>query len=210
MILVGGLLVLLSGVLAIAGLPTGVSFTDGHLMIQLLQGISIYHGIIETLSGIILIAAAFYIRYKNATMVQNWLIAGLVFSIISLMGGGGFFIGFVLALMGSTFGIVYEYLSMGRYIYVRHGRMGSVKNKLTVGAGAPVKVLNSLTVDEKRLYRLIEEANGAIFQADLVEKSGFSKVKVSRVLDRLEGRDLIVRRRRGMTNMVVISRETNQ
>jgi len=63
---------------------------------------------------------------------------------------------------------------------------------------------NKLDKNEKILVKIIEEADGTIFQSDLVDKSGFSKVKVSRILDRLEGRQLIERKRRGMTNVVVL------
>jgi uncharacterized membrane protein len=61
-----------------------------------------------------------------------------------------------------------------------------------------------LDKEEKILVKVIEEADGTIFQSDLVEKSQFSKVKVSRILDRLEGKQLIERKRRGMTNVVVL------
>ena len=54
------------------------------------------------------------------------------------------------------------------------------------------------------MIRAREKSNGTIFQSDLVEKSDFSKVKVSRILDKLEGRQLIERKRRGMTNVVVL------
>lgn len=63
---------------------------------------------------------------------------------------------------------------------------------------------SKLAKEEKILMKLIEEAQGTIFQSDLVEKSNFSKVKVSRILDKLEGRQFIERKRRGMTNVVVI------
>ncbi|MBR9705686.1 MarR family transcriptional regulator [Candidatus Pacearchaeota archaeon] len=59
--------------------------------------------------------------------------------------------------------------------------------------------------DEKVVVKVIEEAKGAIFQSDIVDKSEFSKVKVTRILDKLEGQGLIERKRRGMTNMVVLS-----
>jgi hypothetical protein len=58
--------------------------------------------------------------------------------------------------------------------------------------------------EEKIIVKVIEESDGTIFQSDLVEKSGFDKVKVSRILDKLEGRQLIERKRRGMTNVVVL------
>jgi len=63
---------------------------------------------------------------------------------------------------------------------------------------------SDLGKEEKKLIKIIEEAEGTIFQSDLVEKSEFSKVKVSRLLDRMEGRGLIERKRRGMTNVVVL------
>lgn len=63
---------------------------------------------------------------------------------------------------------------------------------------------NNLDKDEKIIVRAVEEAEGTIFQSDLVEKTGINKVKVSRILDKLEGRQLIERKRRGMTNVVVL------
>ncbi len=58
--------------------------------------------------------------------------------------------------------------------------------------------------EEKKIYDLIMEADGSIFQSDLVEKTGLSKVKVTRILDKLEGRKIIERKRRGMTNIVIL------
>jgi len=63
---------------------------------------------------------------------------------------------------------------------------------------------SKLDKEEKVLVKVIEDAEGSIFQADLVDKSGFSKVKVTRILDRLEGKQIIERKRRGMTNIVLL------
>jgi len=63
---------------------------------------------------------------------------------------------------------------------------------------------SKLDKEEKLLIKILEQSEGTIFQSDLVEKSGFDKVKVSRVLDRLEGRQIIERKRRGMTNVVIL------
>lgn len=63
---------------------------------------------------------------------------------------------------------------------------------------------SKLNKEEKTIVKAVEEAQGTIFQSDLVDKTGFSKVKVSRILDRLEGRQIIERKRRGMTNVVVL------
>jgi len=63
---------------------------------------------------------------------------------------------------------------------------------------------SKLNNDEKRIMKIVIESQGTIFQSELVEKSGFDKVKVTRILDRLEGKQLIERKRRGMTNIVVL------
>lgn len=62
----------------------------------------------------------------------------------------------------------------------------------------------TLEKDEKQVMEKIIESGGTIFQSELVEKTEFSKVKVTRLLDRLEGRGLIERKRRGMTNVVIL------
>lgn len=63
---------------------------------------------------------------------------------------------------------------------------------------------SKLDKEEKVLVKVIEENEGSIFQAELVEKSGYDKVKVTRILDRLEGKQIIERKRRGMTNVVLL------
>jgi len=66
------------------------------------------------------------------------------------------------------------------------------------------KILNTLNADEKVVLVKIIESDGSIIQSDLVERTKFNKVKVTRILDRLEGMNLIERRRRGMTNIVML------
>ncbi len=57
---------------------------------------------------------------------------------------------------------------------------------------------------EKAVYQIISNSSGALFQSEIVEKSGFGKVKVTRILDKLEAKGLVERRRRGMTNMILL------
>ena len=45
---------------------------------------------------------------------------------------------------------------------------------------------------------------GSVYQSDLIKETKLTKVKVSRVLDKLEGKGLIERKRRGMTNIIVL------
>lgn len=66
------------------------------------------------------------------------------------------------------------------------------------------KVMSTLTGDEKKVLLKIIESQGTIFQSDLVDKTKFTKVKVTRILDRLEGKRLIERKRRGMTNVIIL------
>jgi predicted transcriptional regulator/TM2 domain-containing membrane protein YozV len=66
------------------------------------------------------------------------------------------------------------------------------------------EIIKEMDEDEKQLFEEILKAEGTIFQSDLVEKTGLNKVKVTRILDRLEGRGLVERRRRGMTNVVIL------
>ena len=63
--------------------------------------------------------------------------------------------------------------------------------------------LSGFRPEEKQVYNLVKE-NVAIFKADLIEKTGFSKARMTRIVDKLEGRDLVERKRRGMTNVVVL------
>ena len=72
---------------------------------------------------------------------------------------------------------------------------------------APKRMLPAdLTDEQKQVVRLIEENNGSIFQHELAAKTGWSKVKVTRILDKLEAREVIERKRRGMTNIVTFRR----
>lgn len=66
------------------------------------------------------------------------------------------------------------------------------------------KIMSKLNDDEKLIFDKIIESEGTIFQSDLVDKTKFTKVKVTRILDKLEGRGLIERKRRGMTNVVIL------
>jgi len=66
------------------------------------------------------------------------------------------------------------------------------------------KVMNTLSQDEKVVLQKIIESQGTIFQSDLVDETKFTKVKVTRILDRLEGRELVERKRRGMTNVIIL------
>ncbi|HLC59265.1 MAG TPA: MarR family transcriptional regulator [archaeon] len=64
--------------------------------------------------------------------------------------------------------------------------------------------IGNLTEEEKKLVNTVAKYDGTAFQSDLIKETGYSKVKVSRILDRLETKGLIERRRRGMANIIVM------
>lgn len=63
--------------------------------------------------------------------------------------------------------------------------------------------LTGLNALEKKAVKLIQE-NGGIFQADLMEKLNVGKVGLTRLLDKLEAKQIVERKRRGMNNFVVL------
>jgi len=65
-------------------------------------------------------------------------------------------------------------------------------------------IISKLDNSEKQVFEKVIESEGTIFQSDLVDKTNFTKVKVTRILDKLEGKGLIERKRRGMTNVVIL------
>jgi uncharacterized membrane protein len=66
--------------------------------------------------------------------------------------------------------------------------------------------LDMLGEDERRLYDMIVDRGGEVLQRDIVASGEFSKAKVTRLLDKLEGRELLKRERHGMTNRVKLVR----
>ena len=67
--------------------------------------------------------------------------------------------------------------------------------------------LSKLLEDEKKVCDLILAAGGSMYQSELISESGFSKVKITRLLDGLEHKiGIIERKRRGMTNLVVLKK----
>jgi len=64
--------------------------------------------------------------------------------------------------------------------------------------------LEGLEPDEKKVINLLLKENGAIFQSTLMEKLAIGKVGITRLLDKLEAKQFIERKRRGMNNIVVL------
>ena len=67
--------------------------------------------------------------------------------------------------------------------------------------------LRLLDGDKKKVFNEIIEANGEILQSDLHTQTGFSKAKITRILDYLELKRLVIRKSYGMTNKIVINQK---
>jgi len=66
--------------------------------------------------------------------------------------------------------------------------------------------MSKLENDEREVVKIVQSEGGAIFQSSLMEKLESGKVKITRLLDKLEAKQIIERKRRGMNNIVVLKR----
>ncbi|TAL47005.1 MarR family transcriptional regulator [archaeon] len=90
---------------------------------------------------------------------------------------------------------------IGIYITFRQHK---VEKTQTLSKAKMNKMVSGLQADDKKVFDEIARNDGSVFQNDLISSTGFSKVKVSRILDRLETKGIVERRRRGMSNIVVL------
>jgi len=66
------------------------------------------------------------------------------------------------------------------------------------------EISRTLKDDQVKVYQAILDVGGLVSQRELVEKTTLSKATVSRALDLLESRGLVEKRRRGMSNMILL------
>ena len=63
-----------------------------------------------------------------------------------------------------------------------------------------------LLPEEKKVLGEIEKYGGSLTQSELVKNTGFSRVKVHRIVRNLENKKLIIKQQYGMTNKIVLKR----
>ncbi len=97
-------------------------------------------------------------------------------------------------LITLSFGTAFLILAAGVHFFLVDRQTSSAEQKKDVGG---------LDRDEMAVYGMLK-ASGSLYQSDIVSRTGYSKVKVTRVIDRLESRGIVERRRRGMTNLVIL------
>lgn len=64
--------------------------------------------------------------------------------------------------------------------------------------------INDLDFEERRVVTKIMESKGKIYQSILVKNSGYSKVKVSRIIKELEKKEIVKKEKFGMTNIITL------
>ena len=69
----------------------------------------------------------------------------------------------------------------------------------------PSFAANLLDGDEKTLFQIILDNDGTM-QREIIAKTGFSEPKVSRLLDKVERKGLIIRQRDGMGNRIFLKK----
>ncbi len=101
-------------------------------------------------------------------------------------------------LIIGAFGLSFIILGTGVYLLFMQEKQAEQKTE-------PKYVDESkLDEEEKRVYALLKGGSGSVYQTDIIKDTGYSKVKVTRVLDRLESKGIVERRRRGMTNVIFL------
>lgn len=96
-----------------------------------------------------------------------------------------------------AFGVAFVILGAGAYLSLPSRAIQTSKSFKKINLGI-------LDEEEKVIYNFIKEKEGSVYQSDIIKSTEFSKVRVSRILDRMENKDLLERKRRGMTNIVVL------
>jgi DNA-binding MarR family transcriptional regulator len=109
-----------------------------------------------------------------------------------------------MAVSALLLGISGFYLLFSDFIETR-GSLASVE-KIGILELDVKFALRLLDGDKRKVFGEVVEAGGEILQSELPIRTGFSKAKITRILDYLERKGLIIRKSHGMTNKVIINR----
>ena len=107
---------------------------------------------------------------------------------------------------GLSLAIVGVIVAIGLYIMFAKPKI-EIKEKIIIKKIKEKKKkldISGLEKEEKLVVDLLSKEGNAMFQADLMEKTKIGKVKMTRLLDKLEAKQFIERKRRGMNNIVVL------
>ena len=94
-----------------------------------------------------------------------------------------------------AFGVAFIILVSGSYMVLLPVRKEEDFKKIDI---------SKLDEEEKDVYDLLKKNEGSLYQSDLIKETEFSKVRITRILDKMASKGIIERKRRGMTNIVIL------
>lgn len=107
--LVGGVLILVNAIIVLIGATIAAAIASVVPVVGVATGVVVIaYGLAGLVIGILVIVGAIMINSGNPGKVRTWSIIVLVFSVISILIGGGFIIGLVLGLVGGILGLVWK------------------------------------------------------------------------------------------------------
>jgi hypothetical protein len=107
-LLAGGILILFQGIIyglitIYAGIGVATIYGAGFW-----GGLIAMLGVVLILFGVILIKGAFMVGTGEPDKVRSGSIIGIIFGALSIFFGGGFYIGFILSIVGGILGLTWK------------------------------------------------------------------------------------------------------
>ncbi len=109
----------------------------------------------------------------------------------------------------AAFGFAFLVLGVGIYLFINSlEKTQPINQEINEQNTAPKTYapidLTQLDDEEKTIFNHIKDHDGSIYQSDLMKQLNVSKVHMTRILDKMEGKKILERKRRGMTNIVIL------
>lgn len=107
-LLIGGILILIQGIIY------GLMIISAGIAIATIHGAGFFGGLLAVLGlilitfGIILIGAALMVNTGEPNKVRSGSVIGIIFGALSIFFGGGFYIGFMLSIVGGILGLTWK------------------------------------------------------------------------------------------------------
>ena len=73
-----------------------------------------------------------------------------------------------------------------------------------------LKILNILDENDKKVIEALIEKKGEASQSYLGKALGLNKVKISRIISKMENKEIIKKEKKGMTNKVILNEELKE
>ncbi len=170
--------------------------------------ITVKRGKIEQFSIILLIVGAFLLL---ASVIRGtYMVIAFVKGVLPLYTFSdvrvnviNVFFNFLIPFVGGIL-LVMAGLTMLKYRRLTEDHARTRKLRYHINQKREDMLSGLLSDYEKGVLAMIRKENG-ILQSDLVAKSGYSKVKMHRILKKLESMDVIKRSRFGITNKIFLN-----